>query len=315
MLERVKGQEEGLSYLSRVVEGVATSPLLLLGPVGVGRLFSVREAVKEAFRVTELEEDCPQCYQVDKGIHPDCCVISPEDEDKDIKVEAVRDLLAESTVRPSLAPWKALIIDGVDRMTTASSNSLLKVLEEAPDTVRFFLLAEDIQGVLPTISSRCVTVRFGRLPEEFVVGKLCELTEDRAKALVYCRLAGGSVGRAVKFLSAGRLGVRDKMVGILKIGLLRDLQKLFAAIEDVGPNLPLGLLFLEHIVYDLIMLPHSTTLLTNLDIIPDLQRVRQGMGVDRIHKMRSELRGALSKCRGPYNLAFHVKSLMASVFA
>lgn len=314
MLENVQGQEEGVEHLRRVVNGSSTSPLLLVGPKGVGKRYSVLEAIKEVFKETQTEEACPQCYQLNKGLHPDFRYITST-EGKDIKVDDVRKMLAEAVIRPSRAPWKALVIDGADCMTPASGNALLKVLEESPDTVRFFLLAEDKQRILPTILSRCVEARYRRLPESFVVKKLCELTSDSTKALVYCRLSGGSVGRAAKLLGSGRLGVRDRMIGLLKTGTTGDLPKLVKAVDDIGSDLSLGLLFLEHIVYDLVMLPHSTTFLSNLDIVSDLRNLREDMGEGRISKLRSELTEVLPRRRGPYNLAFNVKSMMASVFS
>ena len=51
-------------------------------------------------------------------------------------------------------------------MMKEAANSLLKILEEPPDTVHIFILAENPGELLPTIRSRCATVRLGALPVE-----------------------------------------------------------------------------------------------------------------------------------------------------
>src|SRR5690606_13632128 len=147
---------------------------------------------------------------------------------------------------PAQAPYKYLVIDGADRMTSAAANALLKTLEEAPSEVRFFLLAEDETKVLPTIRSRCALVRFQPLSEEFILHTLQQHTDDSTKALVYCRLAEGSVGRAVKFLGSGRLMLRDQMLTLFKIGSTGNIQQLFSAIDSVDEDLLQGLRFGEH---------------------------------------------------------------------
>lgn len=313
MLSDVQGQDEGVRYLRGIIEGTLTSPLLLIGDAGVGRRFSITEAAKELFREGPPDE-CPHCYQIDKGTHPDFRVVEPEEEGKEIKVGDIRDLVEKTGVKPGWAPLKFLVIDGADRMTVAASNALLKVLEEAPVTVRFFLIAEEPKRVLPTIRSRCMEIRYRRLPESFVVEKLMELTDDATKALVYCRLADGSVGRAVKFLGSGQLGLRDRMLGLLKTGLSGDISQLFSAVDSVT-DLVLGMSFLEHIVHDLVMLPHSPSHLSNVDLVTELGAVRKSLGERRVAKLRSELEVVLPRMNGPYNRSFHVKTMLASSFA
>lgn len=306
MLTNIQGQTEGLRYLQRVVEGKLTTPLLLIGTSGTGRRYSVVEAAKEAFG----DED--QCYQINRGIHPDFTIVTPED-GKDIKVAAIRDLVSSAGVRPMRAPWKCLVVDGVDRITDAASNALLKTLEEVPSSVRFFLLAENPRKVLPTIRSRCIEVYYRRLPEEFILSKLLEQTEDTTKALVYCRLADGSLGRAVKFYSSGKLILRDRMLGLLKLVIQGDITLLFPAIDTLGGDLDQGLVFLDHLLYDLIMLSCDPSRLTNLDIIEDLRGLQKALKVDQVMTLRSGLQLVQRRRdQTTINLAFHVKSWLAS---
>jgi DNA polymerase-3 subunit delta' len=312
MLGAVQGQREAVQYLSKVIDRSLSTPLLLVGTEGTGRRFSVVETAVEIFREGDPEK-CSQCYKLKRGIHPDFHVIRPED-NKDIKVSAIRDLIGHTGFHPSQAPLKFLVIDGADRMTSAAANALLKTLEESPKSVRFFLLAEDASLVIPTIRSRCAMVRYQPLPEDFILQSLANHTEDVTKALVCCRLAEGSVGRALKFLGSGRLVLRDQMISLLKIGLTRDLARLFSTVDSIGADLGTGLHFCEHILHDLVMLPCLPSRITNLDVASDLDVLRSNLGVKRIAELRLGLTTLRHSLHGSITLPFHVKSWLTSVF-
>ncbi len=53
-----------------------------------------------------------------------------------------------------------IILDRADLFNTASANSLLKSLEEPPEGYHYILLAPRMEGILPTIRSRCVVRQF-----------------------------------------------------------------------------------------------------------------------------------------------------------
>lgn len=305
MLEEVVGQNEGVQLLQKVLGRTLEVPLLLVGPKGVGRRYSVLQAAKQ------LVVDEAQVYQIGQGIHPDVVVVSPEGE-KEIKVEAIRALLEKAKFHPSRAPLRFLVVDGIDRATIAASNALLKVLEEAPNTVRFFLLAEREEDILPTIRSRCSMVRYRRLSEDFITNTLREHTEDPTRALVCSRLAEGSLGQASNFLNSGRLALRDDMLGLLVHAWRGDLKALFSTVDSAAKDLPLGLRFLEHLLHDLTMLPFAPNRISNLDKLEELTRLREQLGPERVESLRQNLKEVQRRANGPINLSFHVKTFLAT---
>lgn len=308
MLNKVREQDEGVRFLRRVVEGHLTTPLLLVGTEGVGRRFSVLEAAREAF--SKGDPDSIHGIQIDKGVHPDLCIVTPPDQ-KDIGVDQIREVVDQTNFLPTLASHRYVVIDGCDRMTGAAANALLKVLEEPPRAVRFFLLAESGEQVLPTIRSRCGLVHYGPLSEALIVEHLQVHTDDRVKALVHARLAEGSAGRAVQYLGSGRLALRDTMVSLLKKSLTGDLSSIFEAVNQVS-GLKLGLRFFEHLLHDLVMIQHDPSRLTNLDITDEIGRLRTNLG-DRLDPLIDGF-VAIRKQPSGVNLGFHVKAYLANVF-
>ena len=210
MLADVRHQTEAVRYLRRFVDGALTSPVLLVGASGVGRRFSVQQAVSEAFCMGERAPkcDCYSCLTIIQGTHPDFVTLTADS--KDIGVDAVRDLTAKARDYPSVASMRCFLIDGADRFTVPAANALLKTLEEPPAKSRFFLISETSEQVLPTIRSRCGQLRYNRLPEAFVLSVLLQYEHDDAKALVYSRMGEGSAGNAIQYWGAGRLSLRER---------------------------------------------------------------------------------------------------------
>lgn len=310
MLSEIKGQDNAIEFLRKVNCGKLTTPLLLVGIEGVGKRFSVLEAAKEAWSKGDVES--PHCYQIDKGVHPDLITVYPQ-EGKEIGVEAIREMLQSINQFPAYAPVRYVIVDGVDNMTVASANALLKTLEEPPSSTRFFLLAESSERVLPTIISRCGLLRYSRLEEAYIVQALSKFEADPLKALVYSRLAEGSLGRAIRFWGSARLSLRDQIWGLLKVWLRGDLSSMFLAVDDLEKNkqLILGLRFLEHLLHDFIMYPYNPSRITNVDIAEAVAQLRVEIGEARLDLLLQGLRTVLA-LPSKVLLAFHVKSFLAS---
>jgi len=312
MLNQVQEQPEGVKYLTRIVRGTYTSPVLFIGDNGVGKRFSVLQAIKESASRGDLNS--PALYQINNNSHPDVCLISSE-EDKDIGIDAVREILKKSTTHPMVAPYKYLVVDGADRLTNAAANALLKTLEEPPAKTRFFLLAECTSSIIPTIRSRCSKVRYNRLSEEFILHSVLPLVSDKTKALVYTRLADGSLGRAISYFGSNRLTLRDRCLSLLKVCLSGDASAIFSSIEGLSKiDLLVALRFLEHLLYDLFLLSYDSTKVANQDILRDLQMMHP-----QIESRLPVLRGKFYELVHTYghaqiSLEFHLKNLFASVF-
>jgi hypothetical protein len=75
-------------------------------------------------------------------------------------VSSIRDMLEKAFLAPFQAKGKVFIIEEADRMLPASSNAILKTIEEPPANTLFLLLTHNQEKLLPTVRSRCQVVRF-----------------------------------------------------------------------------------------------------------------------------------------------------------
>ncbi len=92
---------------------------------------------------------------IDK-VSPDIFIISPQK--TKLSIEQVRNLKSHIFQKPVSLPYKVIIIEEAEKLTTEAQNALLKILEEPPQSAVIILEAKDKSQILPTILSRVVTI-------------------------------------------------------------------------------------------------------------------------------------------------------------
>ena len=102
---------------------------------------------------------CSGCRKAAQGIHPDIILADPEGEG--LKAEQVRALRADAYIRPNEAPTKVYLLPHAHLLNPTGQNILLKLVEEGPAYARFLFLTPNPELLLPTIRSRCETLRAG----------------------------------------------------------------------------------------------------------------------------------------------------------
>ena len=104
---------------------------------------------------------CPHCRKMRKGIHPDLVTLLRSPDKREIGVKQVRATREEVWITPNEAARKVFMIPEADLLNNEGQNALLKVLEEPPPYAAFLLLGRNPGAFLPTVRSRCLTLRLG----------------------------------------------------------------------------------------------------------------------------------------------------------
>lgn len=314
MLSEIQHQEGATRFLRRVVAGKLVSPLLLIGPSGVGKRHSLLCMMREILCTGTHAAKCPcaACFQVQRGLHSDIHVLTAN---KHIEVDDIRAVIGEAGNCPSASTFGAFIVDGADRFTIEAADALLKTLEEPPATSRFFLLAEDLSSVPLTIRSRCGLVVYRSLPVDFILSIVQRFEADGAKALVYSRMGDGSAGRAVDYCSAGKLSLRDQVVKALQASVERDLWAAFSLVDSMKADLELATQFTEQVIRDVLLAELDPQRVTNSDVVDSLLAL--GAKAPRaawlgLARKIGALRHTASRIN--LNLAFQFKSVLAESF-
>lgn len=121
-------------------------------------------------------------------------------------VEDARELIANCVYRPLRGHYKIYIIDEVHMLTSQAFNTLLKVMEEPPEHVKFILATTEPHKVLATIQSRCQRFDFRNIPSAEIARHLSDVLDreslkaDSEVLMEIARLASGSMRDALSLL-------------------------------------------------------------------------------------------------------------------
>ena len=221
------GHEQIQSLLDRAVEdGRLHHAYLLHGMPSVGKSSLARWL---ALRLNCQEPNAPcracrTCRRILSGTYPDVRSLQPpSDRDPNIgllldsrddsqrssksasriiSVDDVRALQRDAALAPNEALKKVYIVVGAESMPQEAANCLLKTLEEPPPHVILILTTVDPYDLLPTIVSRCQSIRLGGVPMAAIANALRQRGVAGDEADLLARLAGGRPGWAVRAVTS-----------------------------------------------------------------------------------------------------------------
>ena len=117
-----------------------------------------------------------------------------------IDVEQIRDLRTALSRSAEAGEWRCVIIDCAEEMNPSAANALLKLLEEPPARVAFFLVSHAPGRLLPTIRSRCRMLDFRQLSDE-ALAEAYRIAAGAELSPALIPVARGSVGEALNLAS------------------------------------------------------------------------------------------------------------------
>lgn len=89
-----------------------------------------------------------------------------------IGVDEALDITKALSLKSYEGGYKVMIIWMADRMNTAASNKLLKLIEEPPNKTVFILITENEDAIIDTIKSRCQVLHFPKLSVDHISNAL-----------------------------------------------------------------------------------------------------------------------------------------------
>ncbi len=165
----------------------------------------------------------------------------PWDEKKErlqgeITVPEVRELKKFFELSATDGGRRVVIVDAADEMNTNAANALLKLLEEPPADCVILLISHQPARLLPTILSRCRSLRCVSLEPPDMAEALAQAGSDPGPDTpALTALAGGSVGAAKRILGLDGLAIYAEIVGLMS-GPLDRPRALKLADSAVGRN-------------------------------------------------------------------------------
>lgn len=196
--ESITGHDRQKNILRRALSQQRIAHAYLFeGPDGIGK-----RLVALAFARALLCDrgtgcgDCSACRKIDHNNHPDIHLLNADG--ASIKIEQIRTLQQDISLRPLEGKNKICLIDGAEAMTLGAANALLKTLEEPRANTLLLLLSDHPEQLLPTICSRCQRLPFSRLPKQQLSEILAQkLNLKETEATILASLSEGSLKKAL----------------------------------------------------------------------------------------------------------------------
>lgn len=183
----IVGHEWAVSYLRRSLQNErGAHAYLFSGPEHIGKSLLALRLAQALVCETGASDpclNCRSCKRVAKGNHPDVRAISlamqaandkAEMKSRELKIGTVREWQRDIDLRPFEAARRVFVLEDAQALNEAAANAMLKTLEEPPPYATLTLIAHGAGDLLPTIVSRCRTLRLRPLPRAAIAQALQE---------------------------------------------------------------------------------------------------------------------------------------------
>jgi DNA polymerase-3 subunit delta' len=187
----IREQDRAVEQLRRALQATRVPhAYLFTGPEGAGK----RQAAVTLFAALACESSpgegcdaCTTCTRAAADGHPDLLVLRPGGAGRVVAIDDLRATIARLPFAPHEARARLIVVEEADRMQEPAQNAFLKTLEEPPARTHIVLTTVAPEKLLPTIRSRCQTVRF----QAVVAAEVLEARRARVAALLAAVAAPG----------------------------------------------------------------------------------------------------------------------------
>ena len=304
--------------------------LLVQGPAGVGQLELAVKLAQSWLCEARVDAEpacgqCASCKLFASGTHPDFQLLLPEaleasareslglpfeeaeapkagkaKPSREIKVEAVRQLLAFAQATSARGRAKVAVIFPAEALNGVAANALLKTLEEPSGLLRFVLASHDSAALLPTIRSRCQPLPLGLPDRDAALAWLASQGVAEAGGLLDA--TGGRPQQALAWAAAGLTDAAWQAIP------KRVARGEVAALADWAP--PRAIDALQRVCHDLVRRVHGQPgQFFAAASLPSLKRAGP------LLNWEAELRRAARHAEHPLNASLWIEALVAQARA
>jgi DNA polymerase-3 subunit delta' len=258
------GHAEAAAMLVQAYKaGKLPHALILSGPIGIGKATLAYHLAHHLLKypdhraapdVLAAPDPSSSLYrQIASGAHPSVLHLTRPYDDRAkrfktvVAVDEIRKVGQFLSLTSHDGSYRVVIVDAADDMNTNAANALLKNLEEPPKRTLFVLVVHAPGSLLPTIRSRCQTVRLAPLADHELLAMLERFDppppqEPNARAALAER-AGGSVRAAILLTQYGGLEIAEALDALVASDKpnVADRHRLADAVAGREQAIPFGI--------------------------------------------------------------------------
>ncbi|KAF8630171.1 hypothetical protein AX15_003116 [Amanita polypyramis BW_CC] len=191
-LDDVVSHKDITSTIERFIEKNRLPHLLFYGPPGTGKTSTILAVARRIYGPNYRKQILELNASDERGI--------------DVVREQIKQFAETRTLFAK--GFKLIILDEADMMTQAAQAALRRVIEHYTKNVRFCIICNYVNKIIPAIQSRCTRFRFSPLPipevekriNNVITTENVNIIDDGKKALL--KLSKGDMRRALNVLQA-----------------------------------------------------------------------------------------------------------------
>jgi DNA polymerase-3 subunit delta' len=222
--EKLFGHDEAeRALLAEYTSGKLAHGWLFSGPKGIGKAtlaYRFARMLLAGRDDMEMDGDDPIFRRTLAGSHTDFLVVEPQlDPKKDeiareISVEQAREIAQFLSLTPGESKWRVVIVDSVDQLNNNGANAILKIFEEPPPQALLILISHNPGRLLPTIRSRCRSLKLQPLSARDFARTMLHIAPDLSDDILsgLKEISGGSPGVAQHLHEQGALSIYSQML-------------------------------------------------------------------------------------------------------
>lgn len=145
------------------------------------------------------------------------------------KKDDIHEYIMKSSNIMITGDYKVIILDEAEELTKKSQLMLKSFLETKSSKIIIIFIVNDYSKIIDAIKSRCLSLKFERIPEELILKKLFEIknkehiTLDDKKVVEYAKRCNGDLRSAIKYLQGESPDTNDNIdIKPLLNSLLKD---------------------------------------------------------------------------------------------
>lgn len=171
-LDEISHQTEVVKMLKTAIEIGNMPHLLFYGPPGSGKTSSILALANDIFGKENLSDRILELNASDdRGIN-----VVREKIKNWTRVSVAPNQINQNTKRV-MPPWKILILDEADMMTSDAQSALRRIIEANSKTTRFVFICNYVHKIIDPIYSRCSKYRFQPISRFAQKSKLMEIIQ------------------------------------------------------------------------------------------------------------------------------------------
>lgn len=263
---------------------------------------------------------CHSCKQAESHNHPDIIYVQ-HDKPNTISVEDIRQQINNTiAIRPYAGKYKIYLVDEAEKMNVQAQNALLKTIEEPPEYAVILLLSTNAEAFLPTILSRCMTLRLQAVADDKIISHLMKQYQiPDYQAQICAAFAQGNVGKAIDLACSKDFNeLKDNMLETVR--RVRDMEvfELMEAVKRIsGYKLEINDYFdLMVIWYRDVLLFKATTDVNRLifkDEVYEIKNQANKSSYEGMERILSALQKAKARIRANVNFELVIELLLLTI--